>query len=111
MLSRSSFEVTTQKGSISRGTAENDVAFPETFARGGRSTPGKRVENGQCPSSSPWQCRQCAGWRYARVGGALGLPSRVDPLREMEVRLSAESGQTRLERSEPWYPDVVSAPA
>ena len=65
---------------------------------------------GQYTSSaqrSPWQCRRCAGLRYASEGGALVLRSRGSWFRRLEM----EYGTTRSDRPEPWYPYVFSNPA
>jgi hypothetical protein len=56
---------------------------------------------------SDWQCRSCAGLRYASEGGALVLRSRGSWFRRLEM----EYGTTRSQRPEPWYPYVFSNPA
>ena len=55
---------------------------------------------------SDWQCRTCAGLRYASEGAALVLRSRGSWFRALE----AEFGITRSRRPEPWYPYVFSSP-
>jgi hypothetical protein len=51
----------------------------------------------------PWQCRTCAGLRYASEGGALVVRVRG--------ALSRLRGPTRWDRPERWYPYVFSDPA
>jgi hypothetical protein len=53
-----------------------------------------------------WQCRKCAGLRYASEGGALVLRSRGNWFRALEMKY----GTTRSDRPEPWYPCVFSSP-
>lgn len=55
---------------------------------------------------SKWQCRTCAGLRYASEGGALVIRSRWAPMREFE----REYGREHRDRPEPWYPYVFSNP-
>jgi hypothetical protein len=54
-----------------------------------------------------WQCRSCAGLRYASEGSALVLRGRGNWFRALE----AELGTTRSDRPEPWYPDVLASSA
>ena len=54
-----------------------------------------------------WQCRRCAGLRYASEGGALVLRSRGHWFRALEMKY----GTTRSDRPEPWFPYVFSSPA
>ncbi len=54
---------------------------------------------------SLWQCRKCAGLRYASEGEALVLRSRGARFRALEMQF----GTVRSERPEPWYPDVFSS--
>jgi hypothetical protein len=54
-----------------------------------------------------WQCRRCAGLRYASEGGALVLRSRASFFKAIE----AEFGSCRSQRPEPWYPQLYSSPA
>jgi len=62
---------------------------------GGQYTSSARV--------SDWQCRSCAGLRYASEGGALIVRSRCAMLRPLSGLSSP--------RPEPWYPYVFSSPA
>jgi hypothetical protein len=50
--------------------------------------------------SSQWQCRECAGLRYASEGGALLVRSRGV--------LGKMLGVARAERPKPWLPYVLS---
>jgi hypothetical protein len=54
-----------------------------------------------------WQCRRCAGLRYASEGGALVLRSRAHWFRALEMKY----GTTRSDRPEPWYPYVFASPS
>jgi hypothetical protein len=54
-----------------------------------------------------WQCRRCAGLRYASEGGALMLRSRGRWFRELAMKY----GRARSDRPDPWYPCVFSSPA
>jgi hypothetical protein len=54
-----------------------------------------------------WQCRGCAGLRYASEGGALVLRSRGHWFRELDMRY----GRARSDRPDPWHPYVFSSPA
>ncbi len=54
-----------------------------------------------------WQCRRCAGLRYASEGGALVLRSRGHWFRELEIKY----GATHSNRPDPWYPYLFSSPA
>jgi hypothetical protein len=53
---------------------------------------------------SQWQCRKCAGLRYASEGGALVIRSRCAMLRQLTALWPSE-------RPDPWYPYVFSSPA
>jgi hypothetical protein len=64
------------------------------------------VPGGEFTSSarrSHWQCRSCAGLRYASEGGAMLIRSRG--------LLGRMFGVGRSDRPEPWYPYVFSSPA
>jgi hypothetical protein len=52
---------------------------------------------------SQWQCRRCAGLRYASEGGALLIRSRG--------LVGRIFGVGRSDRPEPWHPYVFSNPA
>jgi hypothetical protein len=52
--------------------------------------------------SSQWQCRDCAGLRYASEGGALLVRSRGV--------LAKILGVARAKRPQPWLPYVLSSP-
>jgi len=52
-----------------------------------------------------WQCRTCAGLRYASEGAALVLRSRWTFARLIEQQF----GRCRSPRPEPWYPQVFSS--
>lgn len=54
-----------------------------------------------------WQCRRCAGLRYASEGAALVMHSRGRWFRALEMKY----GRTRSDRPDPWYPYVFSSPA
>jgi hypothetical protein len=54
-----------------------------------------------------WQCRRCAGLRYASEGGALVLRSRGRWFQELERKY----GTTQSDRPELWLPHVFSSPA
>jgi len=54
-----------------------------------------------------WQCRRCAGLRYASEGGALVLRSRGKLFQLLEM----EYGPSRSERPQPWHPYVFSYPS
>jgi hypothetical protein len=56
--------------------------------------------------TSSWQCRSCAGLRYASEGGALVFHSRTDLGRLIE----AIEGPSRGLRPVPWYPYVFANP-
>ena len=56
--------------------------------------------------TSLWQCRPCAGLRYASEGGALVLRSRWAFFRTLE----AAYGRSRSPRPEPWEPYVFTSP-
>jgi hypothetical protein len=56
--------------------------------------------------SSRWQCRGCAGLRFASEGGALKVRSRSPLFRPLNVIFSA----MRRERIQPWLPLVFSSP-
>jgi hypothetical protein len=56
---------------------------------------------------SDWQCRSCAGLRYASEGGALVHRGRGAIARLFE----AYDGPLRSDRPEPWYPYVFTSPA
>jgi len=49
-----------------------------------------------------WECRKCAGLRYASEGGALLIRSRG--------RLGRLFGVGRIARPEPWLPYVLASP-
>jgi hypothetical protein len=67
--------------------------------------PGGRHTHSAVRSS--WQCRSCAGLRYASEGGALVQRGRGRVARMLEASL----GRSRAARPEPWYPaDVVARP-
>ena len=53
-----------------------------------------------------WQCRVCAGLRYASEGGALVL----HPYTELGRQIEAVEGPSRSRRPEPWYPYVFANP-
>jgi hypothetical protein len=53
---------------------------------------------------SQWQCRTCAGLRYASEGGGLVLRSRCAMLRPLAALSPSQ-------RPDPWYPYVFSSPA
>lgn len=53
-----------------------------------------------------WQCRRCAGLRYASEGGALVLHSRGRWFQALETKY----GITRSDRPAPWYPYVFRLP-
>jgi hypothetical protein len=55
---------------------------------------------------SSWQCRACAGLRYASEGGALVHRGRGALFRLLEDAY----GPARSPRPEPWYPDVFTSP-
>jgi hypothetical protein len=55
---------------------------------------------------STWQCRSCAGLRYASEGGALVFHPRTDLGRLIE----ALEGPSKSPRPEPWYPYVLADP-
>ena len=57
--------------------------------------------------TTDWQCRTCAGLRYASEGGALVLRSRGSWFRALEMH----SRMTRSDRPDSWYPYVFSSPA
>jgi hypothetical protein len=64
---------------------------------------------GQYTSSvqrSQWQCRRCAGLRYASEGGALVHRGRGAIARLFE----SFDGPLRSDRPEPWYPYVFTSP-
>jgi hypothetical protein len=64
---------------------------------------------GQYTSSAvtcSWQCRSCAGLRYASEGGALSIRGRGAFAR----MLTAAYGPGRSPRPEPWYPYVFKSP-
>lgn len=63
-------------------------------------------ENMTSAQRSQWQCRRCAGLRYASEGGALVLHSRGRWFRALEMKY----GRTRSDRPDPWYPYVFSSP-
>ncbi len=52
---------------------------------------------------SQWQCRTCAGLRYASEGGALVFRSRCAIVRPLTALWPSQ-------RADPWYPYVFSAP-
>ena len=56
--------------------------------------------------TSGWQCRACAGLRYASEGGALVLRGRSVWFRLLEQ----EYGPSRSPRPEPWEPEIFSSP-
>jgi hypothetical protein len=64
---------------------------------------GRYTSNAQ---TCMWQCRRCAGLRYASEGGALVLRSRGSWFRALEM----EYGTTRSDRPDPWYPYVFTSP-
>jgi hypothetical protein len=66
--------------------------------------PGGRFTNSV--QTSRWQCRTCAGFRYASEGGALVCRRRGAFARLIEQRF----GPLRSPRPEPWLPDVFSSP-
>ena len=53
-----------------------------------------------------WQCRRCAGLRYASEGGALLIRGRGALARI----LTAAFGPGHSPRPEPWYPYVFKSP-
>jgi hypothetical protein len=53
---------------------------------------------------SQWQCRSCAGLRYASEGGALVGRSR-NPL----IRMLDALGPSRWPRPEPWLPEILTS--
>ncbi len=56
---------------------------------------------------SDWQCRKCAGLRFASEGGALWIRSRGF----LGQLFRYEAGGERRERPGPWYPYVFTNPA
>jgi hypothetical protein len=56
--------------------------------------------------SSDWQCRSCAGLRYASEGGALVHWGRGALARMFETF----AGPLRSERPQPWHPYVFTSP-
>lgn len=56
--------------------------------------------------SASWQCRSCAGLRYASEGGALVFHPRTDLGRLIE----ALEGVSKSPRPTPWYPYVFANP-
>jgi len=56
--------------------------------------------------SPRWECRVCAGLRYASEGGALIRRSRSALVRLIDQRF----GFSRSPRPDPWYPAVLSSP-
>jgi hypothetical protein len=56
---------------------------------------------------SSWQCRRCAGLRYASEGGALVLRGRGSWFRSLEMQF----GRTKSDRPEPWYPELLASAA
>ena len=67
--------------------------------------PGGRFTNSA--QTSRWQCRACAGLRYASEGGARVHRGRGALARLFELAL----GPCRSLRPEPWYPLVFASPA
>lgn len=65
--------------------------------------PGGRFTNSAV--TCPWQCRSCAGLRYASEGKALVFRSRW-----AFARLIEEQFGCRSPRPEPWYPHVFTSP-
>src|SRR6185437_10830448 len=66
--------------------------------------PGGRFTNSA--QTSRWQCRCCAGLRYASEGGALVIRSRGWFAR----MLDADYGPCRSDRPTPWTPYALSSP-
>jgi hypothetical protein len=66
--------------------------------------PGGQFTNSAQTAS--WQCRSCAGLRYASEGGALVHWGRGAIARFFE----SSYGPLRSERPEPWYPYVFTSP-
>ena len=66
--------------------------------------PGGRFTNSA--QTSRWQCRTCAGLRYASEGGALVLRSRWALARLIEQQF----GRCRSPRPVPWLPYVFTSP-
>ena len=56
---------------------------------------------------SQWQCRACAGLRYASEGGALLVRAYGTRLHFLELLY----GPARMDRPEPWVPLVFTSPA
>ncbi len=67
-------------------------------------TPGGRFTSSV--QRTHWQCRVCAGLRYASEGEALVLRSRWPFFRVLETAY----GRSRSPRPEPWIPYVFSSP-
>ena len=65
-----------------------------------------RGEYTSSAQTSTWQCRRCAGLRYASEGGGLVHRGRGAIARLFEAAL----GPCRSERPEPWYPYVFTSP-
>lgn len=72
-----------------------------------RSLYGWRAEGSYTSSARTcdWQCRRCAGLRYASEGGALVFRSR-----SRLCRLIENAYGPRAERPQPWHPYVFSSP-